>query len=124
MSLLSTHMYAFYKGISMPYPKDAFKHILNKMKTQKQLLDSQSTDYFLNELNEMEQDLRQEVKNDTLNIFDVSKVAKKHEIDLQDFIGLWVLYIAVLLDRKVIKNDNMNGWLGMIKTDKIAIFRI
>ena len=76
---------------------------------QEGFLSQQSTKFFLDFLNHVERKLRK--KGRTTNNLEETLAGIYPDMPYAFTAMTWVTAIAVLLQRQVLKNDEMNGWL-------------
>ena len=112
--IFKNHVLCFYKGTAIPCIKIAFPVILRAIKSEEDKINAEiSTQDILDQLNEMEQMIVKECNGKNLTSKILEKVAEKMSMDVPTFTIKWVWDLAVLIQRKVIQNDEMNGWLGI-----------
>lgn len=111
---------AYYKGISIPVPKQLLKDILIEIKKNKQ--ENLPSYHFFEELNDIEKALRENSKKG----FSIKTLTKACEMtqfsDVPHMIANWVFGIAILIERKELENDNLNGWLAIdVKNEQAVV---
>ena len=106
--------YGYWKGTGLGLPKEAFANIL-RVAHQNQLDDH----HFLKEkLDAIEADLRTYYKRNPIGYLSGNQMKMMTDIygsDGMEKLGEWFLCIALLLEMKVIQNDEMTGWLMLEK---------
>ena len=104
------YVMCFYKGTCLPIPKDLWADVMKSAQNDK-FYPEQSSKFFKDFLTHVESRLRKKGKNTTSNLEETLQGIYPDTPAIVTAMT-WVSAIAVLLQRKVIQNDLMNGWLS------------